>query len=107
MIGAALGAGPWQGTVGGDVVVPSQYANITCYMVPPEVVGGLATTEGKVTWFGKVGGKVVDAGAGETAAGPILCPKIAMISRGEPAEPPVSTGSNPGVPFQIADFWTE
>src|ERR1017187_7458552 len=74
-------------------------------MVPPEVVGGLATTEGKATWSGKVGGKVVDAGTGDTAAGPILWPKMAMISRGETAEPPSSTGSNFGVPFQIADFW--
>jgi hypothetical protein len=49
-----------------------------CTGETPEATGGVACN-------GKVAGKAVDACAGNTEAGPMLWPKMAMISRGETA----------------------
>src|ERR1035438_10005638 len=96
MTGAAM-----TGAVRDAGLVPN--LNFTSYLTgktPAATVG--------VTCNGKVAGKALEACAGNTTTGPILWPKIAMISRGETAELPgrlcAGTGSNPTVPFQVAEL---
>ena len=72
--------------IGAGAVVDAESApnlNNTSY-----ITGEMPAATVGVTSVGKVAGKAVEACAGNTVPGPILWPKIAIISRGETAELP-------------------